>query len=56
MEKHLRPGHILRGVRVRLSDDPISSKLWDTENGPGYGDEINHVEPGFNSGWLRVQG
>ena len=30
--------------------------MWDTENGPGYGDEINLVDPGFNSGWSRVQG
>jgi glucose/arabinose dehydrogenase len=36
--------------------DPISGKLWDTENGASYGDEINLVEPGFNSGWLQVQG
>lgn len=36
--------------------DPVSGKLWDTENGPSFGDEINLVEPGFNSGWLRIQG
>jgi glucose/arabinose dehydrogenase len=36
--------------------DPITGKLWDTENGPSYGDEINLVEPGFNSGWTVVQG
>jgi glucose/arabinose dehydrogenase len=36
--------------------DPLSGKLWDTENGPTYGDEINLVEPGFNSGWARVSG
>jgi glucose/arabinose dehydrogenase len=30
--------------------------LWDTENGPTFGDEINLVEPGFNSGWKKVQG
>ena len=36
--------------------DPISGKLWDTENGPQYGDEINVVEPGFNSGWKQVMG
>jgi glucose/arabinose dehydrogenase len=36
--------------------DPVTGKLWDTENGPDYGDEINLVEPGFNSGWSRVQG
>lgn len=39
-----------------LAFDPVTGKLWDTENGPGYGDKINLVEPGFNSGWLRVQG
>jgi len=26
------------------------------ENGPDYGDEINLVKPGFNSGWEVVQG
>jgi len=36
--------------------DPITGDLWDTENGPHYGDEINHVESGFNSGWVGVQG
>ena len=36
--------------------DPLTGKLWDTENGPEYGDEINLVEPGFNSGWSKVQG
>jgi glucose/arabinose dehydrogenase len=36
--------------------DPVTGKLWDTENGPGFGDEINLVEPGFNSGWVQIQG
>jgi glucose/arabinose dehydrogenase len=36
--------------------DPITGKMWDTENGPTFGDEINVVEPGFNSGWVKVQG
>ena len=36
--------------------DPVTGKLWDTEDGPTYGDEINLVEPGFNSGWSKVQG
>jgi glucose/arabinose dehydrogenase/plastocyanin len=36
--------------------DPMTKKLWDTENGPNFGDEINLVNPGFNSGWIRVQG
>ena len=39
-----------------LAFDPVSGKLWDTENGPTFGDEINLVEPGFNSGWQRIQG
>jgi aldose sugar dehydrogenase len=36
--------------------DPVTGYLWDTENGPSYGDEINLVKPGFNSGWNIVQG
>jgi aldose sugar dehydrogenase len=36
--------------------DPVTGKLWDTENGPAFGDEVNIVEPGFNSGWRKVQG
>jgi aldose sugar dehydrogenase len=36
--------------------DPLTGNLWDTENGPRYGDEINLVIPGFNSGWRTVQG
>ena len=36
--------------------DPVTGKLWDTENGPNYGDDRNLVEPGFNSGWAQVQG
>src|ERR687897_2785659 len=36
--------------------DPVTGKLWDTENGASYGDEINFIEPAFNSGWLQVQG
>ena len=36
--------------------DPLTGNLWDTENGPEYGDEINLVEPGFNSGWKVLQG
>ena len=36
--------------------DPVTNILWDTENGPDFADEINLVEPGFNSGWRLVQG
>jgi glucose/arabinose dehydrogenase len=36
--------------------DPLTGNLWDTENGPYFGDEINLVKPGFNSGWAKAQG
>jgi aldose sugar dehydrogenase len=36
--------------------DPVTGNLWDSENGPGYGDEINLVVPGFNSGWNQIMG
>jgi aldose sugar dehydrogenase len=39
-----------------LAFDPVTDKLWDTENGPNYGDEMNEVAPGFNSGWSKIQG
>jgi len=46
------------GVRnsFGINFDPVTGNLWDTENGPEHGDEINLVEPGFNSGWAQVQG
>ncbi|MGE5706528.1 MAG: PQQ-dependent sugar dehydrogenase [Nitrososphaerales archaeon] len=34
--------------------DSITGYLWDTENGSHYGDEINIIKPGFNSGWRQV--
>ncbi len=37
-----------------IAFDPITGNLWDTENG-GH-DEINLVEPGFNSGWDKISG
>jgi glucose/arabinose dehydrogenase len=36
--------------------DPITGKLWNAENGQDLYDEINLVEPGFNSGWKLVMG
>jgi glucose/arabinose dehydrogenase len=44
------------GISFGINFDPATDKLWDTENGPAYGDEINLVEPGFNSGWVQIQG
>ena len=39
-----------------IAFDPITSILWDTENGPTEYDEVNVVNPGFNSGWQQVMG
>jgi aldose sugar dehydrogenase len=39
-----------------IAFDPLTANLWDTENGPSFGDEINLVDPGFNSGWAKVLG
>jgi glucose/arabinose dehydrogenase len=36
--------------------DPVTGKLWDAENGEDVFDEVNLVEPGFNSGWKSVMG
>ena len=36
--------------------DPVTGNLWDTENGEDTYDEINLVEPGFNSGWYKIMG
>ncbi len=36
--------------------DPVTGRLWNTENGANWGDEINLVNPGFNGGWNKVQG
>lgn len=39
-----------------ITFDPITGRLWDTENGESEYDEINLVQPGFNSGWQQVMG
>ena len=46
------------GIRnsFRMDFDPITGKLWDVETGRYFGEEINLVEPGFNSGWMKAQG
>ena len=36
--------------------DPVTGKLWLTENGPRFGDEINLAEPRFNSGSDKIFG
>ena len=39
-----------------IAFNPITGQLWDTENGEDSYDEINLVEPGFNSGWAQLMG
>ena len=39
-----------------LGVDPVTGNLWDTENGAQSHDEINLVNPGFNSGWKLAMG
>ncbi len=36
---------------IGLAYDPVSKALWETENGPECGDELNRVRPGANYGW-----
>ena len=36
--------------------DPLTGILWNTENGEDNYDEINLVQPGFNSGWSKIMG
>ena len=36
--------------------DPVTGQLWDAENGEDVFDEVNLVQPGFNSGWKQVMG
>jgi aldose sugar dehydrogenase len=46
------------GVRnsYGLAFDPVTDTLWMTENGPDVYDDINMVDPGFNSGWAQIMG
>ena len=57
-DKHTLNYYYAYGIRnsFGIDFDPITGNLWDTENGPAYGDEINLVRPGFNSGYYPVQG
>jgi glucose/arabinose dehydrogenase len=46
------------GIRNSFGMDfePVTGRLWITENGEHAYDEINIVEPGFNSGWHKIMG
>ena len=54
----MSPYYYAYGIRntFGMDFDPITGKLWDTENGPTSADEINLVEPGFNSGHSKIHG
>src|SRR5918995_1402057 len=56
-DEHPLDMYFAYGIRnsFGIDFDPVTGNLWDTENGGGY-DEINLVEPGFNSGWEKVIG
>jgi glucose/arabinose dehydrogenase len=46
------------GVRnsFGLAVDPITGRLWDSENAEDAFDEVNLVPRGFNSGWIQTMG
>lgn len=46
------------GVRntFGIAFDPLTGRLWETENGPDAYDEINLIEAGFNGGWFAIMG
>ncbi len=56
--KHPLNMYYAYGIRnsFGLDIDAVTGNLWDTENGPEFGDEINLIKPGFNSGWKDIQG
>ncbi len=48
-----RPEIFALGIRnaLGLAFHPQTGELWETENGPQGGDEINIIRPGLNYGW-----
>ena len=39
---------------LRLAKHPITGAIWQVENGPNGGDEMNILVPGANYGWPLV--
>ena len=39
-----------------MTFDPVKGDLWTTENGGRAFDEVNHVEKGWNGGWIQFMG
>ena len=57
-KKRARNDIFAYGIRnsFGLAFDPVSSSLWETENGPASFDEVNRITPGFNGGWESILG
>ena len=55
-EKDPTKAYYAYGIRnsFGIDFDPVTGNLWDTENGADSDDEINLVQSGFNSGWIKV--
>jgi glucose/arabinose dehydrogenase len=51
-----RPEVFTMGHRtfLRMAKHPLTGKIWQIENGPNGGDEVNILEPGINYGWPLV--
>jgi uncharacterized repeat protein (TIGR01451 family) len=39
-----------------LAFDPLTGRLWESQNGDDAGSEINRIEGGFNGGWVQLMG
>jgi glucose/arabinose dehydrogenase len=39
-----------------MAFDPLTGRLWETENGDDSFSEVNRVIPGLNSGWIQIMG
>ena len=39
-----------------MAFDPVSGRLWMSENGDDSFDEINRIDPGVNGGWIQIMG
>jgi glucose/arabinose dehydrogenase len=57
----LQSRNVAYGIRnsFGLAMDPITGRLWETENGPDKYDEINYIRnsdtSGFNGGWKNFE-
>jgi glucose/arabinose dehydrogenase len=51
-----KPEIFALGIRnaIGLTIHPETGELWETENGPQGGDEVNIIRPGLNYGWPMV--